>query len=104
MKQSSTTTVRRPTPFLRGGRKTVTEVEQWMAWRAKEDDRLYAQYGKPLEKEHTGEYVAIGPDGQTILGKRAGEVLQKAVDIFGERNFGLFRVGHRTFARWLNIN
>ena len=30
--------------------------------------------------------------------------LQKAVDTFGERNFGLFRVGHRTFARWLRIN
>ncbi len=82
----------------------TTDLKEWLAQRAKDKQRLYQQYGKALEKGHTGEYAAIGPDGQTILGKRAGEVLQKAVDAFGERNFGLFRVGHRTFARWLKIN
>ena len=72
--------------------------------RAKDKQLLYEQYGKSLEEDHTGEYAAIDPDGQTILGKRAGEVLQKAVDTFGKRNFGLFRVGHRAFARWLKTN
>ena len=78
-------------------------MKGWLTQRAKDKKRLYEQYGKALEPEHTGEYVAIGTDGQTILGKRAGEVLQKAVDTFGERNFGLFRIGHRAFARWLKI-
>jgi hypothetical protein len=82
----------------------MTDIKGWLEQRAREKQHLYQRYGKALEKEHTGEYVAIGPDGQTILGKRAGEVLQKAIDTFGERNFGLFRVGHRTFARWLKIN
>ena len=82
----------------------MTDMKGWLEQRAEEKRRLYQQYGKPLEKAHTGEYVAIGPGGRTILGKRAGEVLQQAVDAFGERNFGLFRVGHRTFARWLKIN
>ncbi len=82
----------------------TTDLKEWLAQRAKDKQQLYQQYGKALEKDHTGEYVAIGPDGQTILSKRAGEVLQKAVDTFGERNFGLFRVVHRAFARWLKIN
>ena len=82
----------------------MTDMKGWLEQRATEKQGLYQQYGKVLEQDHTGEYVAIGPNGQTILGKRAGEVLQKAVDAFGERNFGLFRVGHRTFARWLKTN
>ena len=79
-------------------------MKGWLTQRANDKKRLYEQYGKALELEHTGDYVAIGTDGQTILGRRAGEVLQKAVDAFGERNFGLFRVDHRAFAQWLKIN
>ncbi len=47
---------------------SVANIQKWLAQRAEEDDRLYEQYGKQLEKEHSGEYVAIGPDGQTIFG------------------------------------
>ena len=32
-------------------------------------DQLYAQYGKPLEAEHAGKYVAIAPDGRLVLGQ-----------------------------------
>ncbi len=83
---------------------SVAEIREWLAHRAIEDKRLYSQHGKPLEQEHTGEYLAIGPDGQTILGKRAGEVLRKAVDTFGSGNFALARVGHRAFWKWLSLN
>ncbi len=82
----------------------MSGAKDWLEQRSKEKERLYEQYGKGLEKEHTGEYAAITPKGETIIGKRAGEVMQKAVDKFGERNFGIFRVGHLTFARWLKIN
>ena len=34
----------------------------------KQGDELYERYGKPLEAEHWGEFVAISPDGRTILG------------------------------------
>ena len=36
----------------------MTDCEKWTAHRIKEDERLYEKYGKPLEKEHTGEYAA----------------------------------------------
>ncbi len=81
----------------------MTSLEQWLTRRATEDERLYEQYGKPLEKEHTGEFVAIGPDGQIVLGDDDGEVLQKAVVDFGSGNFAFTRVGHRTLGRWLAL-
>ena len=62
---------------------------------------LYQKYGRPLETAHVGEYVAISPEGKTVCGPRAGEVLRRAVDAFGSGNFGLFRLGHRAFAEWL---
>lgn len=30
-------------------------------------DRLYQQHGKPLEAEHWGKYLAVHPDGRTVL-------------------------------------
>ena len=59
----------------------MTDLEQWMAQRAKKDEQLYERYGKPLEKEHAGEYAAIGPDGQVVFGVSTDEVLQKGVDL-----------------------
>jgi len=79
----------------------VTDIKDWLERRAKEKQPLYEQYGKALEQEHKGEYVAITPSGETILGKRMGEVAQKAVDTFGSGNFGIFRVGHDTLTQWL---
>lgn len=81
---------------------SMAYLKGWLAGRAQEDHRLYEQYGKPLEKDHKGEYVAIGPGGQTILGGSDVEVLQKAIETFGSGNFALARVGHRTFGQWLS--
>ena len=66
-------------------------------------DRLYEEHGRRLEGEHKGEYVAIGFDGKTILGKRSGEVLERGLEAFGRGRFGIFRVGHKAFAEWLVI-
>ena len=79
----------------------MIDLKQWLTRRAEEDKRLYEQYGKPLEESHSGEYVAIGPGGQTILGTRDVEVLQRAIDAFGSGNFAFKRVGHRAVWRWL---
>ena len=83
---------------------SIAEIKEWLGQRAEEKQPLYERYVKPLEEAHTGEYVAVGPEGQTILGNRAGAVLQKAIEDFGKGNFGLFRVGHRAFAQWLNLS
>ena len=79
------------------------ELKDWLTRRAQEKRPLYAKYGKALEGTHKGEYLAIGPEGQTIVGKRAGEVLQEAVATFGSRNFALLRIGHGTFGTWLHL-
>ena len=81
----------------------VDDLKGWLANRAKEEKPLYEQYVKPLEDTHKGEYLAVGPEGQTIIGKRAGEVLQEAVVTFGTGNFALLRVGHTTFGTWLQL-
>ena len=84
-------------------RKPVTDYEKWTAQRSKEDKWLYEEYGKPLEQEHTGEYVAIGPDGLIIFGESTDEVLQKGVEAFGGGNFALFRIGYPALEKWLSL-
>ena len=81
----------------------MTDLKQWLERRAEEDQQLYERYGKPLEEHHKGEYLAIGPKGQTILGKSTSEVLKKAVEAFGSGNFGLFRVGYPGLDKWLTL-
>ena len=82
----------------------MTNYEKWTAHRIKEDQRLYDEYGKILEKEHPGKFVAIGPDGQTILGDDDAEILQQAIEKFGSGNFAFTRVGDRTLGRWLVLS
>ena len=62
---------------------------------------LYEQYGKQLEDEHSGEYLAISKDGRTVLADRSSDVLKQAIEAFDRGNFGIFRVGHETYAEWL---
>ncbi len=78
----------------------MTDLELWLARRAEEDARLYERYGKHLEKAHKGEFVAIGSDGQTILGSDDNEVFQSAIEAFGSGNFGLFRIGYPALEKW----
>ena len=82
----------------------MTNLKEWMTHREQDDRHLYDQYGKPLEKDHTDEYVAIGPDGRTVLGTDDVAVLKQAIDTFGSGNFALCRVGHRAFGRWLTLS
>lgn len=81
----------------------MEDLESWMARRREEDKRLYETYGKALEASHRGEFVAIGPDGEIILGNDDLEVAQQAMAAFGSGNFALTRVGYRTIGKWLNL-
>ncbi len=62
-------------------------------------DELYTKYGKPLESEHWGQYLAISPDGKTLLGSTLIEVAQKAKGAFGPGSF-LFKVGPKAVGKW----
>jgi hypothetical protein len=55
---------------------------------------LYEQYGKPLEREHTGEYVVIANNGNTIVSKSLTEVVTRAIATFGKGHF-VFKIGSR---------
>lgn len=81
----------------------MASIQKWMEQRRQKDEELYEKYGKTLERTHKGSFVAIGPDGQTILGKDSTKVLQKAIVAFGSGNFALTRLGYRTFGQWLLI-
>ena len=61
------------------------------------------KYGKPLEKKHKGEFIAISLEGEIILDKRLGELLKQATDTFGHDNFAMARVGHDAMAEWLHV-
>ena len=47
---------------------------------ANQGDELYEQYGKPLEAEHWGEFIAISPDGRTLLGTEMVEVSDEGAE------------------------
>ena len=67
--------------------------------RKQEAERLYQQHGRPLEAEHRGEYLAISPEGKTLLGPTLLEVLKQAREAFGPGNF-VFKVGQRAVGKW----
>ena len=72
----------------------ITAEDEWIAQKEAEYRRLYEKYVKPLEANHTGEFVAISKDGEMLLGKRDGETLRRALDEFGRGNFEMARVGY----------
>ena len=57
-----------------------------------EGDRLYEQYGKPLEEDHWGEYLVVTPEGEWILGATDLEALEKADASLHSGGY-LFKVG-----------
>jgi hypothetical protein len=64
-----------------------------------EFDECYERYGKPLENDHRGEFVAITQDGRVIVGKNDIGVVDRAIEEFGSGNFILCRVGDKTVGK-----
>ncbi len=62
---------------------------------------LYEQYGKPLEAEHKGEYLAISTNGKTVIGKSLSQVAEDTLSQFGKGKF-IFKIGNRAVGscRW----
>jgi hypothetical protein len=69
--------------------KQLTKKAEW----------LYQRYGLPLETEHSGEYVAISPDGGVVLGDSAFDVATKAKASLGPGAF-VFKLGELAVGKW----
>lgn len=66
----------------------------------READRLYTRYVQPLEREHTGEYVAVTPEGRSVIGSTLLNAVEQAAALLGPGNV-VFKVGERTVGKWL---
>jgi hypothetical protein len=64
-----------------------------------EMDAIYDRYAKPLEAEHVGEYNAVSPRGEVLVGAELLDVAQRAREAIGASNF-LFKLGTRAVGRW----
>ena len=80
----------------------IPSTENWMERKLKEQRRLYEQYGKGLEKEHTGEFVAISLEGEILLDRKMGKLLRRATETFGRDNFAMARVGREVMTEWMS--
>jgi hypothetical protein len=60
---------------------------------------LYEAFGRPLEAEHWGEFVAISEDGRTMLGSNLHELASRATVVFGRGNY-IFKIGERVVGKW----
>jgi len=65
-----------------------------------QSDALYERYGKPLEKTHRGKFIAISPQGKTLIGDSVFWVMQEAKSVLGAGNF-IFNIGERAVGKWL---
>lgn len=64
-------------------------------------NKLYELHGKPLEKTHKGEYLAVSFKGKTILGNNLYEIVKNAAATFGPANSIVFKVGQKFVGKWL---
>ncbi len=60
----------------------------------KRGDELYDKYVRPLEDEHSGKFVAVAPDGRTILGTNPYKIDIEAWSAFGGEAV-MFQVGDK---------
>ncbi len=82
----------------------MADLSKWLKNNTNARARLYKKYGKPLEAGHTGEFIAIGYDGRTVLGADDGQVLRQAIQDLGSGNFVLARVGQPTYGKRLKLS
>jgi hypothetical protein len=64
------------------------------------DDELYERYAKHLEEEHKGKFVAIGLNGETLIGEERVKIILEAVKKFGRGNFAVRKIGYDYELRW----
>jgi hypothetical protein len=78
----------------------ANDFNRWALARDAQDDALYERHGRPLERDHVGEFVAISNDGRVIVGADELRLAQQAVREFGAGAFALRRIGAAAEVRW----
>ena len=63
-----------------------------------ESDRLYEQYGKPLEATRWGQFIVVSLSGETIVADSLLEAVQRAIDAFGPGGT-VFKIGDKAVGR-----
>lgn len=53
-----------------------------------------------LEVARKGDYIAIGPEGEVIVGSDDIEVVERAMQKFGSGNFTFRKVGFPAVGKW----
>lgn len=61
-------------------------------------DALYDKYVQPLEAEHLGEFVAVAPDGRTMVGTNPYKIDIEAWNAFGDEAV-MFQVGEKEIVK-----
>jgi hypothetical protein len=64
------------------------------------DDELYERYAKHLEAEHKGKFVAIGLNGETLIGEERVKIILEAIKKFGRGNFAVKKIGYNYELKW----
>lgn len=85
---------RRLEPALTGGERSVL-VSAPVPAQPDQGDELYERHAKPHEAAHWGAFIAVSPNGETLLGRDLLELAQQAASSLG-KGFYLFRVGERS--------
>ena len=66
-----------------------------------EMDAVYDRYVQPLEAEHMGRFVAVTPDGRTLLGESVSDVTDKVLEAVGRGSRShVFKIGPRIVGKW----
>ena len=65
-------------------------------------ERLYEQYGKPLEAEHWGKYLAVHPDGRTVLTDDYETLKERSLAELGMGVYA-FKIGPRAIHRMTGV-
>ena len=61
---------------------------------------LYARYGKPLEAEHSGDFIAISTQGKLVRAPTLQQVLDLSSEQLGKGSY-VFRLGaDRSVIKW----
>jgi len=79
---------------------TFTKVKLSVQALAKWNAELYEKYGRPLEKEHKGKFVAISEEGKVIVDPNDVRVAQKAIEKFGPGRFAFYKIGFKAIGKW----
>lgn len=64
-------------------------------------EELYTRYGKPLEADHSGEFIAISTEGKVVRAPALQQVLDLSLEQLGIGSY-VFRIGaDRSVIKWL---